>query len=248
MSLPHLNYRHAARELLSRAKAELETNDPRRVRYAALELRDAMEALTYDRARAFKDDIPPKDYEAWQPRKLMAALLSFDPTIEMTSSISYAAQDGPGEPAPRNRMKSLGADIPFTLSDLREHYDALGSFLHVPTLRQVNQEMSQTRNVAGSVASNWCNHREGAFLARLERQLRAHRDAARMQERGMPTANHKASPKEQDHLRGSVLRLRSRRGHLGAGGRAADLEARLRSASNARLTVAGAPSIYGATK
>src|SRR5437867_1615135 len=44
------NFRHLARQSLARAKTELATNDAQRLRYAALELREAMEALTYDRA------------------------------------------------------------------------------------------------------------------------------------------------------------------------------------------------------
>jgi hypothetical protein len=58
MTLNAPDFRHMARQSLARAKAELAANDSSRFRYAALELRDAMEALTYDRALAFQDDIP----------------------------------------------------------------------------------------------------------------------------------------------------------------------------------------------
>jgi hypothetical protein len=54
------DFRLMAREALARAKTELEANSPHRLRYACLELRDAMEALTYDRALAFRDEIPPE--------------------------------------------------------------------------------------------------------------------------------------------------------------------------------------------
>lgn len=129
--------RHSARESLERAKAELATNNPRRLRYAALELRDTMEALTYDRALAFKDDIPPEEYKTWQPRKLMAVLLEIDPSIGMTSTLAAGLEEEYGKEAPPENMKTLGTDVVFTLSDLKAHYDAVGSYLHMPSLEQI---------------------------------------------------------------------------------------------------------------
>ena len=38
---------------------------------------------------------------------------------------------------PRKNMKLLGTDVVFTLADLKAHYDALGSYLHMPSLEQV---------------------------------------------------------------------------------------------------------------
>lgn len=69
MTIDSPNFRQSAREAIVRAKEELATGNLHRLRYAALELRDAMEALTYDRALAFKDEIPPEEYKTWQPRK-----------------------------------------------------------------------------------------------------------------------------------------------------------------------------------
>ncbi|HXP31444.1 MAG TPA: helix-turn-helix domain-containing protein [Stellaceae bacterium] len=131
------DFRLSARESLTRAKTELKANDSPRLRYAALELRNAMEALTYDRALAFKDDIPPNEYKTWQPRKLMAALLDIDPSIGMTSTIALRREEEYGKPAPRENMTPFGTDVVFTLADLKAHYDAIGSYLHMPSLEQV---------------------------------------------------------------------------------------------------------------
>ncbi|HZC80402.1 MAG TPA: hypothetical protein VE222_01580, partial [Nitrospiraceae bacterium] len=131
------NFRHVAAESLARAKAELGANGPHRVRYAALELRDAMEALTYDRALAFKDDIPPEEYRTWQPRKLMAVLLDVDPSIGMTSTVAVGLEEEYGRPVARQKMNMLGTDVVFTLADLKAHYDAIGSYLHTPSLEQM---------------------------------------------------------------------------------------------------------------
>ncbi len=52
-----MNYRHEAHQALNRAHEALEHDDTR-LKYAALELRMAMESLTYDRARAYKNEFP----------------------------------------------------------------------------------------------------------------------------------------------------------------------------------------------
>ena len=73
-----MNYRNEARLRRDAAKHELATGDDTRLRYAALELRMSMEALTYDRALAFKAEFPPNEYETWQPKKVMFVLLEIN--------------------------------------------------------------------------------------------------------------------------------------------------------------------------
>jgi hypothetical protein len=111
------------------------TLDVHRLRYAALELRDAMEAVTYDRALAFKDEIPPEEYRTWQPRKLMAVLVDIDPSIGMTTTIAVGIESEYGKPA--ENMETLGTDQVLTLKDVKTHYDAIGSHLHMPSLEQL---------------------------------------------------------------------------------------------------------------
>lgn len=107
------------------------------MRYAALELRDAMEAVTYDRALAFKDEIPPEEYKTWQPRKLMAVLADIDPSMVMSSTIAVGIEPEYGKPPPAEDMQFLGTDQVFTLKDLKAHYDAIGGHLHMPSLDQL---------------------------------------------------------------------------------------------------------------
>ena len=128
-----MNYRHEAHQALKRAREALEDDDTR-LKYAALELRMAMESLTYDRARAYKDEFPPDEYETWQPRKVMAVLLEIDATADKDSTLSYGVEETPGQPSAR--MTMLGTEKVLNMETLRKHYDALGSFLHVPTLKQ----------------------------------------------------------------------------------------------------------------
>lgn len=131
------NFRWRAREALERAKSEIASNDDIRLRYGALELREALEALVYDKALAIEEYLPPELHETWQPRKVLSALLDIDPTLQMKSSVSFGLEETPGVPPPSEKMTHLGSEQPITLSDLREHYDALGSYLHTPTISQL---------------------------------------------------------------------------------------------------------------
>lgn len=58
-----MNYRNQARKSLERANEKLGTGNDEDLKYVALELRMALEALTYDRALAYKDEFPPEEYE-----------------------------------------------------------------------------------------------------------------------------------------------------------------------------------------
>src|SRR5262245_33582340 len=121
------NFRNIARVRLEQAKAELASQDEQRVTYAALDLRMAIEGLTYDRAQAFREDIPPSEYGTWQPRKVMQLLLDIDPLADQTVIFSVGVEPLPGTRA--QEMHCLGTDRVFNLKSIREHYDALGSFL-----------------------------------------------------------------------------------------------------------------------
>lgn len=132
-----MDYRSSARKNLKQCDVELASGDNERLKYAALELRMSMESLTYDRALAYKDEFPPTEYETWQPRKVMAVLLEIDSTADKDSTIACGIEEEYGVPAPV--MKSLGAEKVLNMATLRKHYDALGSFLHVPSIKQTRK-------------------------------------------------------------------------------------------------------------
>lgn len=135
-----MDYRNDARKYLKRAEHELAAGDDDRLKYAVLELRMAMEALTYDRAQAYKDEFPPSEYETWQPRKVMSVLLDIDPTADIDATYSIGFEKEYGVPA--TKMDSLGAEKILNMETLRKHYDALGSYLHVPTIKQARSGKS----------------------------------------------------------------------------------------------------------
>jgi hypothetical protein len=135
-----VNFRQRARDALDRAKVEIASNDSERLKYAALELRMAIEAVTYERAQSYRDELPPSAYETWQPKKLMQVLLEIEPRADKSSSIAFGREDVPGEPA--KQMTFLGSEQVFGLKAIKGHYDALGSYLHSPTLKQLEEKGS----------------------------------------------------------------------------------------------------------
>lgn len=128
-------YRTLARQATDRAMTLLATEVDDQLRYAALELRFAMEALTYDRAQAYAKEIPPEELATWQPDKVMKVLLEIEPAAEKSYALRVGSEPYPGgTPA---RMHTLGTDTVFGLADLKKHYHAVGSVLHTPTMQQM---------------------------------------------------------------------------------------------------------------
>jgi hypothetical protein len=131
-----VNFRYEAKLATERAKAELASADDKRLRYAALELRMAIEALTYDKAQAYKKEIHPKEYEKWQPRKLFQMLLDIHPYADQSMTVSIGLEKESGGVGP---MHHMGRETVFDLNAVKEHYDALGAYLHTPSLKQVEE-------------------------------------------------------------------------------------------------------------
>ena len=129
------SFRTDARRHLNRFQEEFVSGDNNRLKYAALELRMAMEALTYARAMAYKKEFPPDEYGTWQPQKVMAVLLEFDPMADRDTSLAYGREEKEGSP-PRE-WKRLGSETVLNMAALKKHYHALGSYLHVQNMKQV---------------------------------------------------------------------------------------------------------------
>ena len=128
-------FRSEARASLELAKTRLQdTADLKEIRYAALDVRMAMEAITYSRAQAYRKQLPSSEYATWPPKKLMAVLLSLDPWAEGGIKLEVA-KGGEGTPG-ENEFFNLGTDTGISLKLLRDHYDAVGGMLHSPTMAQ----------------------------------------------------------------------------------------------------------------
>ncbi|ESY44722.1 hypothetical protein X747_05305 [Mesorhizobium sp. LNJC384A00] len=125
-----INYRQSARDALGRAERLLAEGNPIELRYAAVELRLAIEALTYEKAENYESDFPKATYETWQPRKLLGTILEINPDAFEPFELSVELDNGSGN------FTSLGKERPLSPSDIASQYDALGNYLHTPTLRQ----------------------------------------------------------------------------------------------------------------
>ncbi len=129
-----INYRHHARQAHQRADAEMASGDDERLKYAALELRIAMESLAYERVLSYRSELPADKLNVWQPRKIMEVLLELDPKADKTSSLAVARESSPGVRA--EPFKSMGTDRVVSNKEIKKYYDKLGSYLHAPTVKQ----------------------------------------------------------------------------------------------------------------
>lgn len=129
-----MNYRNEARKATGRAKLELDSCDDHRLRYAALELRMALEDLIYERASLYKAELSGKKLSTWQPKKLLNLLLEIDPYADKSSSLSVGIEEKYGKPA--KEMTSIGKDRVLGLGEIKKYYDRLGAYLHTQTIEQ----------------------------------------------------------------------------------------------------------------
>jgi hypothetical protein len=125
--------RQEARECLAQAKALLAQDQIATTRHACLELRQAIEYLAYQQLEAYLDEVPDDAMRKWTPREVIAQMLEVDPNADKTSTIAVGIEDVPGE-QPKN---VLGEDRRFTLKWANRSHNALGNFLHAPTLHQM---------------------------------------------------------------------------------------------------------------
>ncbi|WP_018984126.1 hypothetical protein [Salinimonas chungwhensis] len=132
-----MNFRNLARKHLQAAKKQIDLFDDSNLRYAALELRMAMEAIVYDRALSFKDEFPEKEYDTWQPKKIMTILIEIEPTTDKDSSLAMGIEESSGKPS--HEMKHIGSEKVLSMKILKEHYDRLGNYLHMMNLRSFHR-------------------------------------------------------------------------------------------------------------
>lgn len=130
-----MDFRVEARKHLAQAKTWMEAEDG--LIYAALHLRMAIESLTYDRTHTYREFLPPEQIAAWQPRRVLEALLEIDPRLNTGASLYMGIESVPGQPAAH--VQPVGTENVLSLKTIRRHYDALGSLLHTPTLKQLRE-------------------------------------------------------------------------------------------------------------
>jgi hypothetical protein len=151
LSEEKVNYRTEARDALKRAKNELSHEDDSRAKYAALELRMALESLIYDISKSYREELSETDFNTWQPKKLLEFLIEIDPSVEKKSEWRIGKQEQKGElPAV---MSNLGVDRRLTLKEIKSFYDRFGNYLHTLTIKQ----LEDYKKLNYSKLKNSCN-------------------------------------------------------------------------------------------
>lgn len=133
-AMTQINYRDRARKHVAEARARLAEPGEAAARQACLSLRMAIEALTYQNLRAYLAETPNSVMAQWTPKKVMDELLAVDPHADRTVTVFFGIEETPGVPAAD--MQPLGEDRRFTQAWGNKAHNALGSFLHEPTIRQ----------------------------------------------------------------------------------------------------------------
>jgi hypothetical protein len=121
-------------ECLERAKHLLASHDPAALRYACLELRFCLEAVTYEKLGAYASRLPADVLSRWQPPQAVAALLEFEGEAGEEYTIAVGVRRGE-ETGP---LEVIGEHRTFTSAWLRKHYHKLGSLLHVPNANSLS--------------------------------------------------------------------------------------------------------------
>lgn len=133
-------FRALARQHHEAANQLLAGDEPGAGRYACLELRMALECLTYDLLKLYREDVSDELLMTWQASAILDALLDIDPTIEGPIEFQVAGEDG-GFDNPliswrEERMKVKWA---------KKAYFQLGHFLHERTFREVERGIEDDR-------------------------------------------------------------------------------------------------------
>jgi hypothetical protein len=131
-----IDYRLRARRHVRTAKDLLIASDSRSPFYACLELRMAIEALAYDAFQQYSFEVSAKSMNQWTPKQILGELVYIDPEVELTSSITItvnATQTTPAQEIVLGEIHRLPARW------ANRMHNALGNFLHQPTLKQFRQ-------------------------------------------------------------------------------------------------------------
>lgn len=119
-------------DTLDRAKKLIQSNSPEALKYACLELRMCIEMICYEKFQLYLEEIPQHSLKTWQPRKVMKVLHEIDPLVEFDCTVVIGQESKNGRPNWESYVVSDHKAITFNF--VKETYDKLGSYLHVPVM------------------------------------------------------------------------------------------------------------------
>lgn len=154
-----------ARASLRKAKDLLTRGDEESIRYACLELRLCIEYLLLNRFQKYRDLIDEDAMSKWTPRQIITELLDADPMADTPVTIAVGPETIPGVPS--SDMKVLGEDRRLKMKWANTNWQALGSFLHAPTLHQLENEKLASVTAMAEKAGEIAKHLEHVLAARV---------------------------------------------------------------------------------
>lgn len=134
------------RECLERAQNLLSKEDDSFLRYACLELRFCMEAITYEKLNSYSSYVPAKVFKKWQPAHALNVLLQFEPDADEGFTLYVSPESSPG--VPTGNWSNLGEHRTFKLGWLKKNYNKLGSYLH---MSQNNDNLKENINKTNKI-------------------------------------------------------------------------------------------------
>ena len=144
----------SAKPRLERARSFIHSGISHELAYAALELRQCLEALMYERLESARPHLPSTVLKIWQPPKLMKALLQFDSIADSGFTLEMSDPIEPGQSLPPDApMMKVGEHRTFRAAWLQKHYHKLGSFLHAPINYEVTTDAADRRQYLDSIAA-----------------------------------------------------------------------------------------------
>lgn len=132
--------RHLASECVTRARELVARGDEASVRHACLELRFAIEYITYSQLQIYRDELPNDALKKWTPKQVISEMLEVDPLADYSIVLSVGPEASDSVPPlsfHSGEWKLLGEDRRFSMKWANKNHNALGNFLHAPTMHQI---------------------------------------------------------------------------------------------------------------
>jgi DNA-directed RNA polymerase subunit RPC12/RpoP len=119
------------------AKDLIARGDQASARHACLELRLAIEYITYNQLQAYMSEVSDVALKKWTPKQVISEMLEVDPHADKSSIITFGLEHSYGVSPPPEEMQTLGQDRRFSMKWANKNHNALGNFLHAPTMHQL---------------------------------------------------------------------------------------------------------------
>lgn len=127
-----MSIHHRAMAHLDKGKDLLAKSDPDSLRYAALEIRYAIEHLFYELIPLYKDELPDDvtSGKVWRPGEIIAMIEEIDPGIHHDVTLSFGPESSPGVLA--GPMYVMGSQTGIRKDLARRMWNGVGYYLHAP--------------------------------------------------------------------------------------------------------------------